>query len=504
MASLLAPWQIVKQRIFIVIVLALTILCEVVDGKIPGRNSGSSFSAGFNLNNKNKNNNAAINNSDDRLNAEQQVARDQLFTALANLATNVISGLLTYLACVSVLDSLSKMGQTFMDGIKEAAVPTWNSSLSPNVTKFIMPNATLNAQEVQIMETVLLPTASDTTFKDLGGLSDVKTNLINCVADLLAQDEEDDGGLGANFGHSAVHGILLYGPPGCGKSKLVEALCKKSKLPMIRIVPSLLLRKYVGETSLMTKAIFSAAKKLQPCLLFVDEMDAMFRERKDGDHHVDRSLVTEFMQLWDTLQAKDQRNKVIIIGATNRPQDLDPAIHRRFERSFLVGPPDMPTRELVFKAILRNVPKEPGFDFAACARLTDGYTPSDITALCKAAISQLIHERRKGGRKSTSRKSTDTSAATRRALCVRDIEQALLSVFPTHWAARSYGSLQSSQRQGSYYPTNSYPPQGQGPGQGPTMPDGAKDMPPGPDGQNWGDNNNDFINEDPTDDDEDD
>ena len=154
-------------------------------------------------------------------------------------------------------------------------------------------------------------------------------------------------GVAPAYRPSAVHGVLLYGPPGCGKTALVHALCRHcqvrpfpvclsvcacvfplraacertcrgggrpddrtpfslfhnpvTQLPMIRVVPSLLLRKYVGETSAMTKAVFSAAKKLQPCLLFVDEMDALFRERHDGDHHVDRALVTEFMQLWDTL-----------------------------------------------------------------------------------------------------------------------------------------------------------------------------------------------------------
>jgi hypothetical protein len=87
--------------------------------------------------------------------------------------------------------------------------------------------------------------------------------------------------------------------PGCGKTALVEALSKKSNLPIIRIVPSLLLRKWIGDTPLLTKAIFTAAKKLQPCIVFIDEMDSMFRRRTEFDHHHDRNLMTECEQQTD-------------------------------------------------------------------------------------------------------------------------------------------------------------------------------------------------------------
>ena len=303
--------------------------------------------------------------------SDERVARDQLLTAV----TRFMTGLLSLFVCTKVIEYLSGLGETLLSGLKEiSAMPHWNASLSPNITKFILPNVTLSSHEIEILQNVVDPSSNELkNFKTLGGLTDVKTALVNCVADLIDDgDTEKEGGGGMFASHdNAVHGLLLFGPPGCGKTALVNALCKKTKLPMIRVVPSLLLRKYVGETSLMTRAVFSAAKKLQPCILFVDEMDALFRERHDADHYVERSLVTEFMQLWDSLQSKSGSSsspssssssstegstcKVLVIGATNRPQDLDPAIQRRFERSFLVGPPDEHTRELVFKAILREV-----------------------------------------------------------------------------------------------------------------------------------------------------
>ena len=304
--------------------------------------------------------------------SDERIARDQLFTSMFGFA----KGLLSLFLCTKFLEFFANFAETMLSGLKEMTVaPHWNNSHSPNITKFISPNVTLSSHEIEILQNVVDPASPELQhFKTLGGLTDIKTALVDCVTDLIDNgDTEKEGGIHTGP-DTAIHGLLLFGPPGCGKTALVNALCKKTKLPMIRIVPSLLLRKYVGETSLMTRAIFSAAKKLQPCILFVDEMDALFRERHDGDHQVERSLVTEFMQLWDSLQTKSISSsssdnhtntenshgggggcKVLVIGATNRPQDLDPAIQRRFERSFLVGPPDEHTRELVFKAILREV-----------------------------------------------------------------------------------------------------------------------------------------------------
>eukprot|EP00596_Hydrurales_sp_CCMP1899_P005552 CAMPEP_0119034480 /NCGR_PEP_ID=MMETSP1177-20130426/1468_1 /TAXON_ID=2985 /ORGANISM="Ochromonas sp, Strain CCMP1899" /LENGTH=418 /DNA_ID=CAMNT_0006991939 /DNA_START=336 /DNA_END=1592 /DNA_ORIENTATION=+ len=359
-------------------------------------------------------------------------------------------------------------------------------NMHPSIKKFLAPNITLNSYELEVLNTVIDPESTDFSFRGLGGLRDIKIGLYNCVTDLISQP---DGVAGGTLGAKPVAGVLLFGPPGCGKTALVHAVSKKMNIPVIRIVPSILLRKYYGETSMMTNAIFSAARKLQPCILFIDEMDALFRSRSDGDHNHDRNLLTEFMQLWDALSASSTpmpstgdnatttAPRILIIGATNRPQDLDAAIQRRFERSFLVGPPDERTRALVFKAILRDTETERGFDYKQCARLTDGYTPSDITALCKAAMSVIINERKRAIKKKTgatirhnskvmssskenknSEKDTgepDTGVSDTdvplRPLGVMDIQEALQSVYPTAWAANSYGSLSAQQAQANAY-----------------------------------------------------
>ena len=99
--------------------------------------------------------------------------------------------------------------------------------------------------------------------------------------------------------------------------------------------PSTLLRKWVGDTSQLTRALFTLCHKLQPCILFIDEMDGLFRSRREDDSTVDRQVKTEFMQLWDEL-SRSSKSRVLVIGATNRPQDLDAAIQRRFERSYRI------------------------------------------------------------------------------------------------------------------------------------------------------------------------
>jgi ATPase family AAA domain-containing protein 1 len=179
------------------------------------------------------------------------------------------------------------------------------------------------------------------------------------------------------------------------QTALIRGLSKRLQWPILMITPSVILHPYVGQSSQIIRAIFSLAQKLQHCIIMVDEMDAIFSSRNSASltsqERFDRQIMMEFLQHWDELARRS--DCIMVVGLTNRPQDLDSAVRRRFEKHFKLDFPVEDDREKIFQCVLRNVQKENLFDYRKCAQQTAGFTSSDILDLCKAAVSRV--ERRK-------------------------------------------------------------------------------------------------------------
>uniref|UniRef100_A0A8D0URR6 microtubule-severing ATPase n=1 Tax=Sus scrofa TaxID=9823 RepID=A0A8D0URR6_PIG len=189
-----------------------------------------------------------------------------------------------------------------------------------------------------------------------------------------------------------ARGLLLFGPPGNGKTMLAKAVAAESNATFFNISAASLTSKYVGEGEKLVRALFAVARELQPSIIFIDEVDSLLRERREGEHDASRRLKTEFLIEFDGVQSAGD-DRVLVMGATNRPQELDEAVLRRFIKRVYVSLPNEETRLLLLKNLLcKQGSPLTQKELAQLARLTDGYSGSDLTALAKDAALGPIRE----------------------------------------------------------------------------------------------------------------
>ena len=217
------------------------------------------------------------------------------------------------------------------------------------------------------------------TWEDVGGLADVKLKLREAV-ELPLKDPEAFKRLGIR----PPRGILLYGPPGSGKTLLAKAVANESAANFISIKGPEVMSKWVGESEKAVRSIFKKAKQVAPCIVFLDELDAIAHRRGfDNDSGVSERVVNQLLTSMDGLETLEG---VVVVGATNRPDMVDPALLRtgRFDRILLVPAPDRAARFEVLKVHTKEMPLE-GVDLEELAEELDGYTGADIEGLCREA-----------------------------------------------------------------------------------------------------------------------
>ncbi|KAL5529240.1 hypothetical protein ACEPAG_5225 [Sanghuangporus baumii] len=193
----------------------------------------------------------------------------------------------------------------------------------------------------------------------------------------------------------SMTGCLLFGPPGTGKTLVVRALARDAGCRMLSVQPSDVMDMYVGEGEKLVRSLFSLARRLSPCVVFLDEIDALFgarsSARETGGTLAHHGIITEFMQEMDGLKTRSDSN-VIVIGATNRPFDLDDAVLRRLPRRLLVDLPGEKERESILKILLRDEVLADDVDLVWLAKRTELFSGSDLKHLCVSAALDAVKE----------------------------------------------------------------------------------------------------------------
>ncbi|KAK9672405.1 hypothetical protein RND81_12G098300 [Saponaria officinalis] len=297
-----------------------------------------------------------------------------------------------------------------------------------------------NPYEDVIACDVINPDHIDVEFGSIGGLENIKQALFELV--ILPLKRPELFSYGKLLGPQK--GVLLYGPPGTGKTMLAKAIAKESGAVFINVKISNLMSKWFGDAQKLVAAVFSLAYKLQPAIIFIDEVDSFLGQRRNSDHEAMTNMKTEFMSLWDGFTT-DQHARVMVLAATNRPSELDEAILRRFSQSFEIGIPDCKERAAILKVTLKGERVEGNIDYDYLARLCEGCTGSDLVDLCKTAaylpIRELLDAEKSG-----------KPYQAPRPLAQSDLEKALLTSKKTTTAAYEYSRLAS---QSSSWPVQS-------------------------------------------------
>ncbi|XP_068483802.1 uncharacterized protein [Phaseolus vulgaris] len=259
---------------------------------------------------------------------------------------------------------------------------------SKSLKKSLKDIVTENEFEKRLLADVIPPNDIGVTFDDIGALENVKDTLKELVMLPLQRPELFCKGQLTK----PCKGILLFGPPGTGKTMLAKAVATEAGANFINISMSSITSKWFGEGEKYVKAVFSLASKIAPSVIFVDEVDSMLGRRENpGEHEAMRKMKNEFMVNWDGLRTKDSE-RVLVLAATNRPFDLDEAVIRRLPRRLMVNLPDAPNRAKILKVILAKEDLSSGLDLNAIASMTDGYSGSDLKNLCVTAAQRPIKE----------------------------------------------------------------------------------------------------------------
>jgi len=258
------------------------------------------------------------------------------------------------------------------------------TSATPSQPVIITENTELilSSKAVEISEEKV----PEVTYEDIGGLREELRKIREMVEIPLKHPE-----LFEKLGIEPPKGVLLYGPPGTGKTLLARAVANETEANFVLINGPECMSKFYGESEKNLRDKFEEAEKNAPTIIFIDEIDAIAPKREESYGEVERRVVSQLLTLMDGLKS---RGKVVVIGATNRPNAIDPALRRpgRFDREVVINVPDKNGRLSILKIHTRNMPLAKDVNLDEMASLTHGFVGADLASLCKEAAMAVLRK----------------------------------------------------------------------------------------------------------------
>jgi len=243
----------------------------------------------------------------------------------------------------------------------------------------------------KIMSTIL-PEKPNVKWEDIAGLKAAKRAIEESIILPLKRPELFEG-------MPSWKGVLLFGPPGCGKTMVAKAAATECESTFFSLGSADLMVKWVGDSEQRVKALFDVARERQPSIIFLDEVDAIGIKRDGSESPVSTRILTQILQGMDGLSSKVD-DRLMVLGATNRPWNIDSAMLRRFDKRIMVPLPDIEARKEIFRINFRKLPQlriSDDINIDEMGKLTEGYTGDDIKKICMDAWYHPIHELQERG-----------------------------------------------------------------------------------------------------------
>jgi SpoVK/Ycf46/Vps4 family AAA+-type ATPase len=319
-----------------------------------------------------------------RAELEAQLLRDPLNATVRMEYARLLLALDDGQAALEQYDVVRKLGNT-------SALPEFEQLRAPPAAppvrepvKLSVVQGARSAEVVSIARPAVVP--DKTRFIHIAGMEDLKKSIRLQIIEPFINP-----GLFAKFRKKAGGGILLYGPPGCGKTMLARAVANECNASFLSVGISEILTAWLGESERNLALMFEKARAQKPCVMFFDELDALAFARSKASSDTSRKIVNEFLSQLDGFENANEQ--VLILAATNMPWDVDPAMKRpgRFARQVFVPPPDATARARIIDLALENVPHGP-VDVAAIAAATEQFSGADVDALVERAKEYVLTE----------------------------------------------------------------------------------------------------------------